>query len=181
MALDAKAQMLALAAILGRSSHANLASSAVETTLHTQMIGAGTFNGIIELEVRSSALLLNNTGGGNGVTYRIKLGGVTVATLATGAVASNGTSHGVWVTGHIRFAAGGGTPPWNALSLLRLANVGISSTSVGVQVTDMSVGSSAGLGTISTIVDQTLDVTAQLTAANASLQLLDISTSVEVR
>ncbi len=179
--IDADGGVYVYPLIWGRAAPATLTNSAAETTLLSETVKANALNGVgLGLWLNLCALLLNNSGANNGVTLRVKFGGFTICTLATGNVAASAIHHGLEMKTRILFAAGGGTPPWNATGVMRLGNVGISGASYGVQVTDLSVGSSAGIGNISTIVDQTLVVTAQLSAANANLSLLDIVLLVEL-
>lgn len=173
--LNSAGVVLPVRLVRARATPANLSNSAAETTLLSTTVFANTLNGTgLSLQIRAGGHFLNNTGGVNGVTFRVKLAGLTVGTVGTGNIAANATAHGFQLVSDIFFFAGGGTPPWHAETALRLGNVGIGGTSVGLQVQDFSTGAGFFLGGISTTVDQTLAVTAQLSATSTNLQLLDM-------
>lgn len=145
-----------------------LQNSAALTTILTQTVKGTLLSETNRaLSLTGALLFQNNTGGTGGVTFRVKLGGLTILTVASGLLAANASYRGGDFTFSI--VATGGTG-WTATGRLALYNPGHSGLNYGVQMTDASLGLSGILGPLDFTTDLTLEISIQLSAANAALQ-----------
>lgn len=141
------------------TTETTLSNSAAETTMWTGTLTGGVLGINDALQVAFYGSLLNNSGAGRTYTFRLKLGGTTIASMIT--PVTNSASVGAYqFQGFIKNAGATNSQKGTGFALAQASN--------GV------VNGGSGSAAIDTTVNQTLALTIQADAATATQTLVQL-------
>ncbi len=149
----------------------SITNTVAETSLYSVVVPAGSMgaNGAIRLTIIGS--YVNSTATGRTLTIRIKFGGVTIYDDVSATIAVNALSR----TFSLEFllANRNSAVAQNGIGKVMVGNVAAATAGIGDLATDQLLSTGIGhiAGSVNTANPQTLEVTAQHSAADIAIQL----------